>query len=327
MPRKTKETIENVENDDIKKVATKKSTTSKKAKSDKTTTKKASATSKKASVKKDETKKASSKTATKKTTKSTKTEKTPVKKAVSKTTKKETKPKTAVKKSTTKKVVTKSEKATVKKTTSKTTTKKAISKATKTKKVEILEYYDLPYKYNETIVKILAQTPTTLFVYWDISDEDKNNFIKQYGEYFFNNTKPVLVIHNTTKNYSFKVDINDFANSWYLQVEDSDCDYKIELGRRPINTYVSIPNNYLYVSSSNSLKSPNDHILFEKMPNTILFKNVKTNEITEKAIMHYLVKIQNTYNIKEFYKEMYKDENIDFDKLTLNNPSSSSTFK
>ena len=43
--------------------------------------------------------------------------------------------------------------------------------------------------------------------------------------------------------------------------------------------------------------------------------------------MHYLVKVQNTYNIKEFYKEMYKDENIDFDRLTLNNPSSSSTFK
>lgn len=327
MPRKTKELTENVENEVVKKVATKKSTTSKKTKSDKTTTKKANTTSKKATVKKDETKKASSKTATKKATKSTKADKTPVKKVVSKTPKKETKSKTDVKKSTTKKVATKSEKATVKKTTSKTTTKKAISKATKTKKVEILEYYDLPYKYNETIVKILAQTPTTLFVYWDISDEDKNNFIKQYGEYFFNNTKPVLVIHNTTKNYSFEVDINDFANSWYLQVEDSDCDYKIELGRRPINTYVSIPNNYLYVSSSNSLKSPNDHILFEKMPNTILFKNVKTNEITEKAIMHYLVKIQNTYNIKEFYKEMYKDENIDFDKLTLNNPSSSSTFK
>ena len=37
----------------------------------------------------------------------------------------------------------------------------------------LLEYYDLPYRYNETIVKILAQTPKKLFVYWDISDKDR----------------------------------------------------------------------------------------------------------------------------------------------------------
>ena len=42
------------------------------------------------------------------------------------------------------------------------------------KKVEIVEYYDLPYRYNQTVVKVLAQTPNTLFVYWDISDDDRN---------------------------------------------------------------------------------------------------------------------------------------------------------
>lgn len=211
--------------------------------------------------------------------------------------------------------------------TKKDDTVKASSKATKQKKVEILEYYDLPYRYNETTVKILAQTPNTLFVYWDISDEDKENYIKEYGEYFFNNTKPILLIHNITKNYSFEVDINDFANSWYLRIDDSNCDYKIELGRRPINNYVSISNNYLFISSSNDIKAPNDHILFESLPTNVIFRNVKTNETIQKAIVHYLTKFKNSYNIKDFYKEMYKDENINFDKLTLNNPSSSSTFK
>ena len=38
---------------------------------------------------------------------------------------------------------------------------------------------------NETIVKILYQTPNTLFVYWDIADSDRENYIKQYGENFF----------------------------------------------------------------------------------------------------------------------------------------------
>ena len=29
--------------------------------------------------------------------------------------------------------------------------------------------------------------------------------------------------------YAFEVEINDFANSWYLHVNDANCDYKIEL--------------------------------------------------------------------------------------------------
>ena len=37
----------------------------------------------------------------------------------------------------------------------------------------ILEYYDLPYRYNETEVRVLAQTHQKLFVYWDISDNDR----------------------------------------------------------------------------------------------------------------------------------------------------------
>ena len=101
-----------------------------------------------------------------------------------------------------------------------------------TEKVNIVEYYDLPYRYNQTVVKILAQTPNILFVYWDISDTDRNNFISQYGENFFNNTIPVLLIINKTMNYSYEIQINDFANSWYLHVNDANCEYQVELGRR-----------------------------------------------------------------------------------------------
>ena len=106
-------------------------------------------------------------------------------------------------------------KTTKKATLSKNPTKKVSKSSTKTSKyISNVEYYDLPYRYNQTIVKILAQTPTTLFVYWDISDEDRENFKKEYGDSFFETTHPVLIIHNDTMNYSFEVDINDFANSW-----------------------------------------------------------------------------------------------------------------
>lgn len=179
-------------------------------------------------------------------------------------------------------------------------------------KVDILEYYDLPYRYNQTIVKILAQTPKTLFVYWDISDDDRQKYIEQYGENFFNNTKPVLIVHNTTMDYTFEIEINDFANCWYFNINDEKCDYSVELGRRfkEDNTNnMQISNNYLYITSSNKIESPNGHILFEKNQNIVFYKNIKTNETFSKNISNiqfikYLGKSYNAYNM---YKKMYKN--------------------
>lgn len=188
-------------------------------------------------------------------------------------------------------------------------------KTTKKAKVEVSEYYDLPLHYNKTVVKVLSQTPTTLFVYWDISDEDKESYIKKYGEFFFNDTKPVLLVHNNTKNYSFEVDINDFANSWYIHVLDSDCDYSVELGRRPINEYAKSP-DFLQISSSNDIQAPNDHILFDSLNNNVYFRNVKTNYTSKKDIsLSSLSRVSKIYNVKDFYEDLYKDEYIDFDKL------------
>lgn len=95
------------------------------------------------------------------------------------TTKKSTSTTTTAKKSTSKKTTTRkttTKKSTAKKTTAKKTTRKTSTKKIADKKPEIVEYYDLPYRYNQTVVKVLAQTPTTLFVYWDISDSDREKF-------------------------------------------------------------------------------------------------------------------------------------------------------
>ena len=142
-------------------------------------------------------------------------------------------------------------------------------------------------------------------------------------EFFFNDTKPVLVVHNDTLNYSFEVDINDYANSWYLHINDSNCDYRVELGRRPINQYAKI-GDYLYISSSNEMDAPNDHILFDTIDKIVYFRNVKTNVTLAKDIsLSFLTKLGKLYNVKDFYKKLYKDENIDFDKLNLKNMPSS----
>ena len=252
-----------------------------------------------------------------KTTKSTSNKKTSSSKVSKKTSSSSsTKKSTSSKKSANTNVSKKT--STSKKSGSKTT----LSSANK-KSANILEYYDLPYRYNETIVKVLVQTPSILFVYWDISDEDKENYIAKYGEYFFNDTKPVLIIYNETLHYSFEVDINDFANSWYLHVPDSNCTYKVELGRRPINTYAKI-DSYLYISSSNNMDAPNDHILFDSLNNNVYFRNLKTNANSKKDLsLSLFKKVGKIYDVQDFYKTMYKDEDIDFDRLSFKGVSSS----
>ena len=350
MPRKPANILN--ENEEVSKKKTSGSVakkTTKKSATDSATTTKATAvktakvtaakdtavkTSKTTAKKEPSTKKVASSKETKKTSKST-----TAKKSTEKTTKATAKKATgtASKKTTAKK-------ATTKKTKGATRTKKVTladinpdeitSSTNLTEKIEILEYYDLPYRYNQTVVKVLAQTPTTLFIYWDISDKDRENFIRQYGADFFNNTKPVLIIHNKTMNYSFEIEIDDFANSWYLHVNDSNCEYYVELGRRPkynnSETQINIPNNYLYVSSSNEIDSPNDHVLFDKALKTVYFKDVKTNIVTAKDItsISFLRNMGRIYNLYDLYSDFTKNAWINHWQLDLKNPSSSSsTFK
>ena len=317
MPRKTKET--NEETNAV--ITTKKATTTKKEPAKKATKSVAKkSTAKKDVVAKTDTKKSTTKkSVAKKTTATSKTVATKKTSTAKKATTTKKKPAT---KSTTKKATTKT--VAKKSTAKKATTSKRKSSTTKKAKVDIVEYYDLPYRYNQTVVKVLAQTPTNLFIYWDISDKDRENYKAQYGENFFETTKPVLIIHNTTMNYSFEVDINDFANSWYLHVNDAKCDYKIELGRRPIKENPKINTDYIYISTSNDIESPNDHILFNKEQKMVYFRNVKTGVQIEKPISANISFIRNMgkiYNIYDMYKAMYQNENIE-EIYDVSNPSS-----
>ena len=305
---KSVETEEKEKSETAKKTARKTSTTESNA-----TTKKSTSTTKKA----DSTTKADTTTKTKKTTATTTKPKTSTKAATKKA-------------STTRK--TKKTKADLEKTAADVENGLALEKAENEakEKVSVVEYYDLPYRYNQTVVKILAQTPNILFVYWDISDYDRNNFVSQYGENFFNNTVPVLLVINKTMNYSYEVQINDFANSWYLHVNDANCEYQVELGRRNKENHQNYYSNYYYVTTSNNLDMPNDHILLDNIPHNVLFKNVKTQELVEKPIanIEFLKEFAKNKEFYKYFKELLNGE-LEGDGITLNLPSShtSSSFK
>ena len=146
-----------------------------------------------------------------------------------------------------------------------------------------------------------------------------------------------MIIHNKTMNYSFEVDIDDFANSWYLHVNDSYCEYDLELGRRPIPVnYNYMPNYdiekngpispietpYIYISSSNDITTPNDKILFN-LKQKINFRNVKTNDVIQRDINDFphIYKDGQFINIYKLFKFLYKNE-ILAHRFDLSNPSS-----
>ena len=172
----------------------------------------------------------------------------------------------------------------------------------------ILEYYDLPYRYNKTTVKFLAQNPHTLFVYWEISDEDKNNLIKKYGNDFFKTTIPLLVLTDLKNNKTYEIQIDDFTNNWYIHVNESHLQYQITLARKfkEVKPQLPLPlpiQNYISIVKSNVLETPNDHIL--------------TNRITSKRITN-----NDNKQIKAIYKnynELLNNKTAEFD---FNNPSS-----
>lgn len=283
----------------------KKSTTSK-IKLEKETTKKKTAkatTTKKAVNKKETTPKATSKKSA--TTKSTTKKSTTKKSSATKDTTKKATSKSTAKKTTTKK------KTSPKKRTTSRSKKNTIKKATP----NIIEYYDLPNTYNQTTVKLLFQTPKKLFVYWEISEADKQKFFEEKGNDFFETTTPFLVVRNKTKNYTFEVEINDFANSWYFDVPDSNCDYEVELIRKH-----KVTKSTTWITTSNNLEVPNNRILFDKNRKEIFFKNVKTNVVISKTVVNlqFINHLGKVYNANSFYKKFYKEEDL----VEMNNPTS-----
>ena len=342
MPRKSKEEL--IDKDIVDSKITSKNkpstvkdkTTVKKEKAKKTATKKATSTKSVATSKKDE--KVNSKESKSKVSTSVSLRKTSSK-SKSSTSKKSnaSKSNAKTKSSSIEKKVTTSSRVNKKASTSKSTKNKKQKLSNKPKKLAsvtlrkmiykkdypfILEYYDLPYKYNKTVIKALAQNPNTLFVYWEISDEDVKSLKEKYGENIFDITRPVLIIHNLTDKYSFEVDINDFANNWYIHVNDSKCQYVIELGRRQKeNTINNVPDNYLYITSSNMIEAPNDHVLFfdSEQIREVRFKNIHTNKYTTRVIKPFLKNIYELYSSFNLSKE---NGSFDFKNPSSQNPTS-----
>lgn len=185
------------------------------------------------------------------------------------------------------------------------------------------EYFDIPYRYNETTIKLLFQNPTTLYVFWDVSDYDENQFINTYGIDTYNNSKLCLKLFNISKGYDFELNIDSFAKSWFINNVEPNCKYKVELLRK-------INNETIFISSSNTLQIPTDIPCYNN--DTFEFINRDTNKIEYTENINIAINSLNSINPYNELIEFNIEDNKIYNKKNIkynlsNNPSSSSNIK
>ena len=107
-----------------------------------------------------------------------------------------------------------------------------------------------------------------------------------------------------------------------MHINDSKCDYAIELGRRPVSVEAGnkIKEDYIYVTASNIIESPNDRILFNIDEQKVYYRNVKSNVSTTRRIS-FMNSMGKIYNIYELYDALYKNEDY-----TNHMPTSSTSW-
>lgn len=159
------------------------------------------------------------------------------------------------------------------------------------------EYFDIPYRYNETTIKLLFQNPTTLYIFWDVADCEEQQFIDKYGIDAYNNSRLYLKLYNISKGYDFELNIDSFAKSWYINNVEPNCKYKVELFRK-------INNENLFITGSNMLKIPTDTPCYNN-DYGFEFINRDTNQV--EFVENINVAINSINNI-DTYKELVEIE-------------------
>lgn len=133
------------------------------------------------------------------------------------------------------------------------------------------EYFDVPFRYNETCIKLIFQNPYTLYAFWDVSDEDEKKYIEKYGEHSYYNSRIYLEVSNLDNGKKFEIDVNPFAKSWFIHIYEPNCKYTVKLCR-------TINNEKVDIATSNSLMVPTNAPHFPP-DTTFTFVNNKTNDV------------------------------------------------
>ncbi|MGE5557134.1 MAG: DUF4912 domain-containing protein [Bacillota bacterium] len=120
--------------------------------------------------------------------------------------------------------------------------------------------FEVPDKYDETKLVIMARDPYWIFSYWEISRHDQQELIRKYGAWY--NRPLIMRVYDITdihfNGYNahrfFDVQLNYQTNSWYIHVGEPDRSYCCEIG------FLSDQNAFVAIARSNTVNTPRDRI-------------------------------------------------------------------
>jgi len=122
-----------------------------------------------------------------------------------------------------------------------------------------MEHYNLPVRYADDKLVLLSRDPWWLYTYWDISENRINEVISSIPVYERQDLKWILRVYDVTcvadfnggnANSFFDLDIRYEAHNWYINVNQPERDWCVEIGlRNPAGKFFA-------VARSNVIKTP-----------------------------------------------------------------------
>ena len=117
---------------------------------------------------------------------------------------------------------------------------------------------DIPDVYNDTYMRALPRDPEWIFVYWEISESSRNGLKGKMGEAAYHSSKKLLRLYDVTgRNYDGSnaqsytdIEINDYANNWYIRVPEPGKTYLVECG------FLTSEGRFFHAVRSNAVNVP-----------------------------------------------------------------------
>lgn len=88
---------------------------------------------------------------------------------------------------------------------------------------------ELPEEYGETRIVIQVRDPHLAWIYWEFSSRERKKLERKLGVFEFAHSEMFIRIFNETKHYSFEIKLPKDCNNWYAALDDSNCDYYVQL--------------------------------------------------------------------------------------------------
>jgi hypothetical protein len=115
---------------------------------------------------------------------------------------------------------------------------------------------EFPRNYGKSQLNLLVRDPDWLYAYWEITATVQSEFSRQFGD-VWNTSRPMLRVYDITddnKRTYYDIQIQDYADSWYIHVGRPNHTFFVDLGR-------VLPDGRFYcIARSNFVTTPSNRI-------------------------------------------------------------------